>query len=167
VRSALGAESRVGRILECATRAPHRSVFSGHLGEGTVDPGAGYAQATTTTTTGSPREIRRRRRSPRRSGSECVVQHKNAAGAEGRLCKHLGRFSSRRETRTAEPRGRLSRTLTFSNNAMRNVGSRVNILGTDNEHPSQQARRITIRNNLFTGVSRNSRSPPRAYRDGG
>jgi hypothetical protein len=43
--------------------------------------------------------------------------------------------------------------VTFSNNAVRNVGSGVNILGTDSEHPSQQTRGITIRNNLFTGIS--------------
>jgi hypothetical protein len=43
--------------------------------------------------------------------------------------------------------------VTFSNNAVRNVGSGVNILGRDGDHPSQQARGITIRNNLFTGVS--------------
>jgi hypothetical protein len=43
--------------------------------------------------------------------------------------------------------------VTFSNNAVRNVGSGVNILGTDSDHSSQQARGITIRNNLFTGVS--------------
>ena len=43
--------------------------------------------------------------------------------------------------------------VTFSNNTVRNVGSGVNISGSDDEHPSQQTRGIAIRNNLFVGVS--------------
>jgi hypothetical protein len=43
--------------------------------------------------------------------------------------------------------------VTFSNNSVRNVGSGVNILGSDDLHPSQRTQGIMIRNNLFTGVS--------------
>jgi hypothetical protein len=42
--------------------------------------------------------------------------------------------------------------VTFTNNLVRNVASGVNILGSDDEHPSQQTRGIAIQNNLFTGV---------------
>jgi hypothetical protein len=42
--------------------------------------------------------------------------------------------------------------VTFTNNLVRNVASGVNILGSDDEHPSQQTRGIAIVNNLFTGV---------------
>jgi hypothetical protein len=42
--------------------------------------------------------------------------------------------------------------VTFTNNAVRNVASGMNILGTDDEHSSQQTRGIAIVNNLFTGV---------------
>jgi hypothetical protein len=38
----------------------------------------------------------------------------------------------------------------FERNVVRQVSSAINILGTDNEQPSQQAKRITIRNNLIT-----------------
>jgi hypothetical protein len=43
--------------------------------------------------------------------------------------------------------------VTFSNNAVRSAGAGVNILGTDDEHSSQRARGIVIRNNLFTDIS--------------
>lgn len=41
----------------------------------------------------------------------------------------------------------------FVNNVVRHVGSGVNILGYDDNHPSQQTRRIRIANNLFEDVS--------------
>jgi hypothetical protein len=42
--------------------------------------------------------------------------------------------------------------VTFTNNIVRHVGSAVNILGFDNNHPSGQTRRVQIRNNLFTDI---------------
>jgi len=42
--------------------------------------------------------------------------------------------------------------VTFVNNIVRHVGGGVNILGRDDNHPSQQTRRIAIRNNLFLDV---------------
>jgi len=42
--------------------------------------------------------------------------------------------------------------IVFSNNVVRKVGSGINILGRDDNHPSQQTRRIAIRNNLFVDV---------------
>jgi hypothetical protein len=41
----------------------------------------------------------------------------------------------------------------FTNNVVRYVSSALNILGTDNERPSQIANNITIRNNLFEEIS--------------
>jgi len=41
----------------------------------------------------------------------------------------------------------------FTNNIVRHTSSAIDILGTDDEHPSQQTKRITIRNNLFDDVS--------------
>lgn len=41
----------------------------------------------------------------------------------------------------------------FTNNIVRHVASGVNILGNDNEHPSQLTNNIVIRNNLFDDVS--------------
>ena len=42
--------------------------------------------------------------------------------------------------------------VTFVNNIVRHVGGGVNVLGRDDNHPSQQTRRIAIRNNLFLDV---------------
>ena len=42
--------------------------------------------------------------------------------------------------------------VTFANNVVRHVGAGINILGTDDIHPSQQTRRIAIRGNLFADV---------------
>jgi MYXO-CTERM domain-containing protein len=42
--------------------------------------------------------------------------------------------------------------VTFTDNVVRNVASGINLLGTDDEHSSQQTRGIAILNNLFTGV---------------
>lgn len=42
--------------------------------------------------------------------------------------------------------------VSFTNNIVRHVGSGVNILGRDDIHPSQQTRRISIKNNLFYDV---------------
>ena len=42
--------------------------------------------------------------------------------------------------------------VTFSNNVIRHVAAGINILGRDDNHPSQQTRRITIRNNVFLDV---------------
>jgi hypothetical protein len=42
--------------------------------------------------------------------------------------------------------------VTFSNNVVRHVGAGVNILGSDDIHPSRQTRRIAITNNLFADV---------------
>src|SRR2546423_1307257 len=41
----------------------------------------------------------------------------------------------------------------FTNNVVRHTSSAVDILGFDDEHPSQQTKRITIRNNLFDDVT--------------
>jgi hypothetical protein len=41
----------------------------------------------------------------------------------------------------------------FTNNLVRHVSSGINILGTDNIHPSGTVNGITIRNNLFEDVS--------------
>jgi regulation of enolase protein 1 (concanavalin A-like superfamily) len=41
------------------------------------------------------------------------------------------------------------RDITFTNNRVRNVASALNILGTDDIHPSQHAQNFTIRNNVF------------------
>jgi hypothetical protein len=43
--------------------------------------------------------------------------------------------------------------VTFTNNIVRHVASAVNILGTDDLQPSQQTRRILIKNNLFDDVN--------------
>jgi hypothetical protein len=40
----------------------------------------------------------------------------------------------------------------FSNNLVRHVAAGINILGRDDNHPSGQARRIAIRNNVFLDV---------------
>jgi GT2 family glycosyltransferase len=40
----------------------------------------------------------------------------------------------------------------FANNVVRRVASGINILGRDDNHPSQQTRHIAIRNNLFVDV---------------
>lgn len=40
----------------------------------------------------------------------------------------------------------------FSNNLVRHVAGGINILGRDDNHPSQQVRRIAIRNNVFLDV---------------
>lgn len=42
--------------------------------------------------------------------------------------------------------------VTFTRNIVRNTGSAVNILGTDDIHPSQRTRRILIQGNLFEDV---------------
>jgi biofilm PGA synthesis N-glycosyltransferase PgaC len=42
--------------------------------------------------------------------------------------------------------------VTFSNNLVRHVAAGINMLGRDDNHPSQQARRITVRNNVFLDV---------------
>ena len=42
--------------------------------------------------------------------------------------------------------------VTFVNNIVRHVGSGVNVLGRDDNHPSEQTKRIAIRNNLFLDV---------------
>ena len=42
--------------------------------------------------------------------------------------------------------------VTFSNNLVRHVAAGINMLGRDDNHPSQQARRITVRNNVFIDV---------------
>jgi hypothetical protein len=43
-------------------------------------------------------------------------------------------------------------SVTFTNNVLRHIGGGVHILGYDNNHPSQQTRRIHIKNNLFDDV---------------
>ena len=42
--------------------------------------------------------------------------------------------------------------VTFVNNVVRHVGAGINVLGKDDNHPSQQTRRIAIRNNVFLDV---------------
>jgi cellulose synthase/poly-beta-1,6-N-acetylglucosamine synthase-like glycosyltransferase len=42
--------------------------------------------------------------------------------------------------------------VTFSNNLVRHVAAGINVLGSDDNHPSQQTRRIAIRNNVFLDV---------------
>lgn len=42
--------------------------------------------------------------------------------------------------------------VTFANNVIRHVGGGINVLGKDDIHPSQQTRRIAIRNNVFFDV---------------
>ena len=43
--------------------------------------------------------------------------------------------------------------VTFTHNIVQHVSSAVNILGTDDIHPSQQTKRVLIANNLFVDVS--------------
>jgi len=45
------------------------------------------------------------------------------------------------------------RDITFRNNVVRHVSSGINLLGTDDQHPSQQTKRILISNNVFDDVS--------------
>jgi hypothetical protein len=45
------------------------------------------------------------------------------------------------------------RDITFRNNVVRHVSSGINLLGTDDQHPSQQTKRILIGNNVFDDVS--------------
>jgi cellulose synthase/poly-beta-1,6-N-acetylglucosamine synthase-like glycosyltransferase len=40
----------------------------------------------------------------------------------------------------------------FRNNVVRHVGAGINVLGRDDNHPSQQVKRLEIRNNLFLDV---------------
>ena len=42
--------------------------------------------------------------------------------------------------------------VTFTNNLVRHVGGGVNVLGHDDNHPSQQTRRLFIHNNVFLDV---------------
>ena len=42
--------------------------------------------------------------------------------------------------------------VTFTNNLVRHVGGGVNVLGHDDNHPSQQTRRLLIHNNVFLDV---------------
>lgn len=42
--------------------------------------------------------------------------------------------------------------VTFTNNVVRHVTAGINILGRDDNHPSEQTRRIAIRNNVFLDV---------------
>jgi len=42
--------------------------------------------------------------------------------------------------------------VTFTNNVVRHVAAGINILGRDDNHPSEQTRRIAIRNNVFLDV---------------
>jgi hypothetical protein len=42
--------------------------------------------------------------------------------------------------------------VTFTNNLIRHVAGGINVLGRDDNHPSQPTRRIAIRNNLFVDV---------------
>ncbi len=42
--------------------------------------------------------------------------------------------------------------VTFVNNVVRHVGGGVNVLGRDDNHPSEQTRRLEIRNNVFLDV---------------
>src|SRR6185503_18896781 len=42
--------------------------------------------------------------------------------------------------------------VTFTNNVVRHVGGGVNVLGHDDNHPSQQTRRLRIQNNVFLDV---------------
>lgn len=48
--------------------------------------------------------------------------------------------------------------VTFTDNVLRHSGNGINILGYDNDHPSQQTQRILIKNNLFSDIG---------YDDGG
>ena len=45
--------------------------------------------------------------------------------------------------------------VTFSNNLVRHVAAGINMLGRDDNHPSQQAARIAVRNNVFLDVGGN------------
>ena len=42
--------------------------------------------------------------------------------------------------------------VTFTNNLVRHVAAGINILGRDDNHPSEPTRRIAIRNNVFLDV---------------
>src|SRR5688572_9915973 len=42
--------------------------------------------------------------------------------------------------------------VTFANNVVRHVGGGINVLGRDDNHPSQQTRRLDVRNNVFLDV---------------
>jgi hypothetical protein len=44
------------------------------------------------------------------------------------------------------------RDVTFTRNVIRHSSSGVNILGTDDNHPSQRTKRITIRDNIFEDI---------------
>jgi hypothetical protein len=45
--------------------------------------------------------------------------------------------------------------VTFTNNRLRSMSGGVSMQGLDDGHPSQQLKRVVIRNNLFEGVERN------------
>src|SRR5262245_35201122 len=47
----------------------------------------------------------------------------------------------------------LVRDVTFTNNIVRHSGGGLNILGTDNNYPSQQTQRLLIQNNLFDDIN--------------
>src|SRR5439155_5440383 len=42
--------------------------------------------------------------------------------------------------------------VTFINNVVRGTNSAINILGRDDNHPSQQTKRILVKNNLFLDI---------------
>ena len=42
--------------------------------------------------------------------------------------------------------------ITFTNNIVRHAAAAINVLGTDDNHPSQRAQRIKIKNNLFDDI---------------
>jgi hypothetical protein len=54
--------------------------------------------------------------------------------------------------------------VTFSNNVVRRSASGIQLLGRDNNHPSQQLRRLLVRNNLFEELGGPGSTPDGAVR---
>ena len=89
--------------------------------------------------------LRAEERSPRARRRQCLREQL------GRRRRTASRSSSPCATRTAARRGRSSRT-SPSRTTRSPLAAGMNILGRDDNHPSQPTQRIMIRNNLFVDI---------------
>ena len=86
---------------------------------------------------------------------ECAARaHRRqpASSTTGRTRRTVSPSSSPSATRTAARPGRSSRTSRSRTTSIRHVSAGINVLGRDDNHPSQQTRRIAIRNNVLLDV---------------
>ena len=81
-----------------------------------------------------------------------VTSTATCSNTTGRRRRMASRSCSRFATRTGRRRGPPIEDVTFSNNLVRHIAAGINMLGRDDNNPSQQAKRIAVRNNLFLDV---------------